>query len=138
MWLPLACPLPGTWPATQACAPDWESNRQPLDSHAGKHSTTEPHQPGLSSLFKDNESKGQNRSWPVNRKWQHLTLCKPLQRLMKKIPFEANALNEWFFQTFIFSLLMNELIHMTCFQNCTLEFYQPFNMWSWASHSSHS
>ena len=24
VWLPLACPLLGTWPTTQACALDWE------------------------------------------------------------------------------------------------------------------
>ena len=27
VWLPLACPLLGIWPATQACALDWESNK---------------------------------------------------------------------------------------------------------------
>ena len=27
VWLPLAHPQLGTWPATQACALDWESNR---------------------------------------------------------------------------------------------------------------
>ena len=27
VWLPLARPLLGTWPATQACALDWESNQ---------------------------------------------------------------------------------------------------------------
>ena len=26
VWLPLARPLLGTWPTTQACALDWESN----------------------------------------------------------------------------------------------------------------
>ena len=30
VWVPLACPLLGTWPATQACALDWESNWLPL------------------------------------------------------------------------------------------------------------
>ena len=34
MWLPLAHQL-RTWPATQACAPDWELNRRPFDSQAG-------------------------------------------------------------------------------------------------------
>ena len=38
-------PQPGTWPATQACALDWESNWQPFDSQASTQST-EPHQPG--------------------------------------------------------------------------------------------
>ena len=46
MWLPLMRPLLGTWPATQACALDWESNQQPFGSQAGAQST-EPHQPGL-------------------------------------------------------------------------------------------
>ena len=30
--LPLECPLLGTWPATQACALDWESNQRPFGS----------------------------------------------------------------------------------------------------------
>ena len=34
VWLPLACPLLGTWPATQACALDWESNQsRPVLNH---------------------------------------------------------------------------------------------------------
>ena len=45
VWLPLQCPLLGTWPATQACALDWELNRQRFGSQAGTQST-EPHQPG--------------------------------------------------------------------------------------------
>ena len=32
VWLPLTRPLLGTWPATQACALDWESNQQPFGS----------------------------------------------------------------------------------------------------------
>ena len=48
--LPLVCPLLGTWPATQACALDWESNLLPVGSQAGTQST-EPHQPGLSYIF---------------------------------------------------------------------------------------
>ena len=38
--------LLGTWPATRACALDWESNWQPFGSQAGTQST-EPYQPGL-------------------------------------------------------------------------------------------
>ena len=38
-------PLLGTWPATQACALDWESNQRPFSLQAGTQST-EPHQPG--------------------------------------------------------------------------------------------
>ena len=30
VWLPLECPLLGTWPATQTCALDWESNWPPF------------------------------------------------------------------------------------------------------------
>ena len=52
MWLPLThpSPLPGTWPAPQACARDWESNWQPFGVQAGAQST-EPHQSGLFILF---------------------------------------------------------------------------------------
>ena len=42
VWLPLARPLLGTWPVTQACALDCESNRRPFGSQAGAQST-EPH-----------------------------------------------------------------------------------------------
>ena len=48
VWLLLARPLLGTWPTTQACALDWESNQQPFGLQAGTQST-EPHQPGLFS-----------------------------------------------------------------------------------------
>ena len=44
-WLPLAHPLLGTWPATQACV-DRELNWQPFGLQAGAQST-ETHQPGL-------------------------------------------------------------------------------------------
>ena len=40
-----------TWPATQACALDWELNQRPFGSQAGTQST-EPHQPGLSMDFR--------------------------------------------------------------------------------------
>ena len=43
--LPLACPLLGTWPATQACAPDWETNGQPFGPQVSAQST-KAHQPG--------------------------------------------------------------------------------------------
>ena len=46
VWLPLACPLLGTQPATQAWALDWELSKQPFGSQAGTQST-EPYQPGL-------------------------------------------------------------------------------------------
>ena len=45
VWLPLTHLLLGTWPATQACALDWESNPWPFGSQASTQST-EPHQPG--------------------------------------------------------------------------------------------
>ena len=45
VWLPLVHPPLGTWPSTQACALDWESNWQPSGSEGGTQST-EPHQPG--------------------------------------------------------------------------------------------
>ena len=50
VWLPFARPLLGTWPATQPCILDWESNQGPFDSQAGTQST-EPHQPGLIFCF---------------------------------------------------------------------------------------
>ena len=34
MWVPLTCPLLGTWPATQGCALDWETNWKPFGSQA--------------------------------------------------------------------------------------------------------
>ena len=36
---------PATWPATQACAPDWELNQQSFGLQASAQSI-EPHQPG--------------------------------------------------------------------------------------------
>ena len=51
VWLPLAHPIPATWPATQACALDWESNWRPFGSQAGAQSV-EPHQPGLFLYFR--------------------------------------------------------------------------------------
>ena len=44
VWLPVVCPLLGTWPATQACALDWELNQRPFGSQAIAQ-FTEPHQP---------------------------------------------------------------------------------------------
>ena len=45
MWLPLARPPLGTWPAAQTSAPAWESNQRPFGLQAAAQST-EPHQPG--------------------------------------------------------------------------------------------
>ena len=50
VWLSLMWPLLGTWPTTQACALDWESNQRPFSLQAGTQST-EPHQPGLLFVF---------------------------------------------------------------------------------------
>ena len=44
VWLPLAHPLLGTWPATQACALTGYQNRWPFGSQASTQ-YTEPHQP---------------------------------------------------------------------------------------------
>ena len=49
--MPFVLPLLGTWPATQACALDWESNWQPFDSQASAQST-ESNQPGLFLFLK--------------------------------------------------------------------------------------
>ena len=46
VWLPLTCSPLGTWPATQACALDWESNQRPFGSQVRAQST-ELCQPGL-------------------------------------------------------------------------------------------
>ena len=53
VWLPLTCPLLGTWPThNPGMCPDWELNWRPFGSQAGTQST-EPHQPGLKSkLFR--------------------------------------------------------------------------------------
>ena len=48
--LPLAHPLSQTWPATQACALDWELNQWPFGSKVGTQ-FTEPHHPGFTPLF---------------------------------------------------------------------------------------
>ena len=48
MWLPLARPLLGTWPATQACALTGVESAT-FGSQAGAQST-EPHQPGLMGI----------------------------------------------------------------------------------------
>ena len=47
IWLPLAYPQLGTWPATQACA---VANWWPFDLQAGIQST-EPHQPGYGGFL---------------------------------------------------------------------------------------
>ena len=46
VWLALVCPLLGTWPATQACALNWELNPWPFGLQVDTQ-YTEPHQPGL-------------------------------------------------------------------------------------------
>ena len=46
VWFLLIHPLLGTWPATQACALDWESNQRSFGLQASTQST-EPHQSGL-------------------------------------------------------------------------------------------
>ena len=43
-------PQPGTWPANQAYALNWELNWRPFILQAGAQST-EPHQPGLEHLY---------------------------------------------------------------------------------------
>ena len=45
VWLLLMCPPLGTWPATQACATEWELNQRPFGLQASTEST-EPHHPG--------------------------------------------------------------------------------------------
>ena len=47
VWLPLAHPLLGTWPTTQAMCPDWELNQRPFVSAQ----STEPHQSGLNIIL---------------------------------------------------------------------------------------
>ena len=49
MWLPLARPLLGIWPATQACA-HWELNWLCFGLQASAQ-PTEPHQPGQDPIF---------------------------------------------------------------------------------------
>ena len=52
VWLLFTCSPPlqlGTWPATQACAIDWESHQQPFDSQACTQSI-ELSQPGQNFL----------------------------------------------------------------------------------------
>ena len=44
--LPLARPLLGTWPATQAHALDWESNQQPFGLQAALNPLSHTSQPG--------------------------------------------------------------------------------------------
>ena len=50
VWLLLMRPLLGTWPATQACVLDWESNQQPFELQAGTQAT-DTHQPRLKPFF---------------------------------------------------------------------------------------
>ena len=46
MWLPLACPLLGTWPATQACALTGNRTGDPSVRRPALN-PTEPHEPGI-------------------------------------------------------------------------------------------
>ena len=50
VWLPLMCPLLGTWPATQACAITRNQTLATLRFRGGTQSI-EPHQPGLNHEF---------------------------------------------------------------------------------------
>ena len=50
VWLSFTWPPLETWPATQACALDWELNWRPFGSQASTQST-EPHQPGPNILI---------------------------------------------------------------------------------------
>ena len=52
VWLPLMCPLLGTWPHNPGMCPDWELSQGPFSSQAGTQST-EPHQPGLYIVLKE-------------------------------------------------------------------------------------
>ena len=45
VWLPLTCPLLGTWPETQACALTGNQTSNPLVLRLAL--SPEPHQPGL-------------------------------------------------------------------------------------------
>ena len=50
VWLPLICPLLGTWPTTLACALTGNRTEDPFGSQAGTQST-EPHQPGPKAIY---------------------------------------------------------------------------------------
>ena len=51
MWLPLACPLLGTWPATQVCALTGNWTGDPNFGSQACTQSTEPHQPGTFFKF---------------------------------------------------------------------------------------
>ena len=63
VWLPFRCSLLDTWPATQACALDWDSNLWPFGSQASAQST-EPHQPGLHHRFVCKNTNGKQHKSP--------------------------------------------------------------------------
>ena len=46
VWLPLVCPLLGTWPATQACALTGNGTCNPLVRRPALDPLNQPHQPG--------------------------------------------------------------------------------------------
>ena len=63
VWVPLTPSLLGTWPETQTCALDWESNQRPFDSQACTQST-ELHQPGLTfNIFMEAETLKGRHAW---------------------------------------------------------------------------
>ena len=55
VYLPLAHPLLGTWPTTQACALTGNQTRRPFGSQAGAQSP-EPHRPGIKTILTRNRS----------------------------------------------------------------------------------
>ena len=67
VWLPLARPQLGTWPATQACALTGNQTSDLLACSAGTQST-EPHQPGLLLLLKKKKKKKKNYKTEQNIK----------------------------------------------------------------------
>ena len=70
VWLPLTCPLLGTWPATQACALDWELNWWPFGPQASAQST-EPHQPGMCLLLNQSSSSTKH---PADQLWREVVM----------------------------------------------------------------
>ena len=51
VWLPITCPLLGTWPTTQACALQWESNSRPFDSQADTQPLSHTSQGNFAPFF---------------------------------------------------------------------------------------
>ena len=65
-------PSTGDLAATQPCSLDWESNWRPFDSQASTQST-EPHQPGPNSYFKQLKLDWQHCYFLT--KWRQLCSC---------------------------------------------------------------